>query len=298
MASGTGSWDGYYCRKGASCLADRYYTFDSAVNILPFTQIDLWDDYGTAIVSTMQLTQVDPVTHRSLARDGYTFTGWSKDISNVTGDMTVQAQYRPIHYSVNYDANGGTGAMADQSFTYGTPQALTAATFQRDGYSLTGWNTRPDGTGRSFADKQIVGNLLTHENAVGTLYAQWTPTPPVITVVFHSNDGGTDETVKRVWASNNLDMKAIGLPDGWTKKGFVLHGWNLAADGSGVEYRAGESLYGRMTTATVDLYADWAGLQSTLPQAGGILHAAPVAGLSIMMLGVPLLILARRQHGV
>ena len=298
VASGTGSWDGYYCRKGASCLADRYYTFDSAVNILPFTQIDLWDDYGTAIVSTMQLTQVDPVTHRSLARDGYTFTGWSKDISNVTGDMTVQAQYRPIHYSVNYDANGGTGAMADQSFTYGTPQALTAATFQRDGYSLTGWNTHPDGTGRSFADKQIVGNLLTHENAVGTLYAQWTPTPPVITVVFHSNDGGTDETVKRVWASNNLDMKAIGLPDGWTRKGFVFHGWNLAADGSGVEYRAGESLYGRMTTATVDLYADWAGLQSTLPQAGGILHAAPVAGLSIMMLGVPLLILARRQHGV
>lgn len=50
--------------------------------------------------------------------------------------------------------------------------------------------------------------------------------------------------------------------------------------------------------ATVDLYADWAGLQSTLPQAGGILHAAPVAGLSIMMLGVPLLIPARRhRHG-
>lgn len=101
-----------------------------------------------------------------------------------------------------------------------------------------------------------------------------------------------------MWASNNLDMKAIGLPDGWTKKGFVFHGWNLAADGSGVEYKTGESLYGRMTTATVDLYADWAGLQFTLPQAGGILHAAPVAGLSIMMLGVPLLILARRhRHG-
>lgn len=143
-----------------------------------------------------------------------------------------------------------------------------------------------------------MADLLTHENAVGTLYAQWAPTPPVITVVFHSNDGGTDETVKRVWASNNLDMKAIGLPDGWTKKGFVFHGWNLAADGSGVEYKTGESLYGRMTTATVDLYADWAGLQSTLPQAGGILHAAPLAGLSIMMLGVPLLILARRyRHG-
>lgn len=296
-ASGTNSWNGYFCRKGASCLADWYYTFGSAVNILPFTQIGLWDDYGTAIVSTMQLTQVDPVTHRSLARDGYVFTGWSEDVSNVTGDMTVQAQYKPVRYTVNYDANGGTGAMADQSFTYGTPQALTAATFQRDGYSLTGWNTRPDGTGKSFTDKQTVADLLTHENAVGTLYAQWTPTPPVITVVFHSNDGGTDETVKRVWASNNLDMKAIGLPDGWTKKGFVFHGWNLAADGSGVEYKAGESLYGRMTTATVDLYADWAGLSSTLPQAGGSTKApAYGAGLALMVLGAGAWLSAGRRR--
>ena len=297
-ASGNNSWNGYFCRKGVSCLADRYYTFGSAVNILPFTQIVLWDDYGTAIVSTMQLTQVDPVTHRSLARDGYVFTGWSKDISNVTGDMTVQAQYKPVRYTVNYDANGGTGSMPASTLTYDRPQALPAIGFTKAGYSFAGWNTQKDGTGKSFTDKQTVADLLTHENAVGTLYAQWTPTPPVITVVFHSNDGGTDETVKRVWASNNLDMKAIGLPDGWTRKGFVFHGWNLAADGSGVEYKAGESLYGRMTTATVDLYADWAGLQSTLPQAGGMAKASAYgAGLALMVLsaGVWLASVRRRR---
>lgn len=297
-AGGNSNWSGYRCRKDERCVADRYYTFDGTASILPFTQIETWDDYGTAYVSAMQLTQVDPTTHNSLARDGYTFTGWSKDVSHVTGDMTVQAQYEPVRYTVNYDANGGTGSMPASTLTYDSPQALPAIGFTKAGYSFTGWNTRKDGSGRTFTDKQTVSDLLTHEGASGTLYAQWTPTPPVITVVFHSNDGGADETVKRVWASNNLDMKAIGLPDGWTKKGFVFHGWNLAADGSGVEYKAGESLYGRMTTATVDLYADWAGLQSTLPQAGGILHAAPVAGLSIMMLGVPLLILARRhRHG-
>ena len=296
-ASGTNSWNGYFCRKGASCLADRYYTFDSAVNILPFTQIGLWDDYGTAIVSTMQLTQVDPVTHRSLARDGYVFTGWSEDVSNVTGDMTVQAQYKPVRYTVNYDANGGTGSMPASTLTYDRPQALPAIGFTKAGYSFAGWNTQKDGSGKTFTDKQIVGNLLTHENAAGTLYAQWTPTPPVITVVFHSNDGGTDETVKRVWASNNLDMKAIGLPDGWTKKGFVFHGWNLAADGSGVEYKAGESLYGRMTTATVDLYADWAGLSSTLPQAGGSTKApAYGAGLALMVLGAGAWLSAGRRR--
>ena len=290
------------CPKGESCplkngyenlgITNHRHKAWSAIGGCP------WSGCGTAYFPYQQYTQVDPVTHRSLARDGYTFTGWSKDVSNVTGDMTVQAQYKPIRYTVNYDANGGTGSMPASTLTYDRPQALPAIGFTKAGYSFAGWNTQKDGSGKTFTDKQIVGNLLTHENAAGTLYAQWTPTPPVITVVFHSNDGGADETVKRVWASNNLDMKAIGLPDGWTKKGFAFHGWNLAADGSGVEYKTGESLYGRMTTATVDLYADWAGLQSTLPQAGGILHAAPVAGLSIMMLGVPLLILARRhRHG-
>ena len=298
---GQSDWSGYGCAKGTVCTDVVWYsTIGYSGTVQGFTQISAWSDFGAAVVHHLQLTQVDPVTHNGIARDGYVFTGWDKDVTKpITGDTVYTARYRPAVYRIRFDGNGSTsGAMSDQLFTYGTPQALTAATFQRDGYSLTGWNTRPDGTGKSFTDKQTVADLLTHENAVGTLYAQWTPTPPVITVVFHSNDGGTDETVKRVWASNNLDMKAIGLPDGWTKKGFAFHGWNLAADGSGVEYKTGESLYGRMTTATVDLYADWAGLQSTLPQAGGILHAAPVAGLSIMMLGVPLLILARRhRHG-
>ena len=279
-------------------IRDMQGTFAYCTN-LAMLDLSSWDTSNTIHLNQMfdncrNLTDVGDLS------------AW--DTSNVTGMTWMFSNDRRLSRldvskwnvrRIRFDGNGSTsGAMSDQLFTYGTPQALTAATFQRDGYSLTGWNTRPDGTGKSFTDKQTVADLLTHENAVGTLYAQWAPTPPVITVVFHSNDGGTDETVKRVWASNNLDMKAIGLPDGWTKKGFVFHGWNLAADGSGVEYKTGESLYGRMTTATVDLYADWAGLQSTLPQAGGILHAAPVAGLSIMMLGVPLLIPARRhRHG-
>ena len=296
-ASGTNSWDGYFCRKGVSCLVDRYYTFDSAVNILPFTQIGLWDDYGTAIVSTMQLTQVDPTTHRSLARDGYTFAGWSKDVSHVTGDMTVQAQYRPVRYTVNYDANGGTGSMPASTLTYDRPQALPAIGFTKAGYSFAGWNTRKDGSGKTFTDKQTVSNLLTHENAAGTLYAQWTPTPPIVTVVFHINDGGSDRTVKRVWASNNLEMKTIEPPADWTNSGFALRGWNLKADGTGVEYEAGETLYGRLTAETTDLYADWAGLSSTLPQAGGSTKApAYGAGLALMVLGAGAWLSAGRRR--
>lgn len=294
--NGISSWDGYSCQKGASCLADRYYTFDSAANILPFTQINLQDDYGTAIVSTMQLTQVDPITHRSLARDGYTFTGWSEDVSNVTGDMTVQAQYKPIRYTVNYDANGGTGSMPASTLTYDRPQALPAIGFTKAGYSFTGWNTQKDGSGKTFTDKQTVSNLLTHENATGTLYAQWTPTPPIVTVIFHVNNGGSDETVKRVWASNNLEMKTIDLPSGWSNSGFAFRGWNLKADGTGVEYEAGETLYGRLTAETTDLYADWNGLQTRLPDTGGILKRS-LAGLLLAGGGLALWTVGRRRRG-
>lgn len=295
-AGGNSNWSGYLCRKDEQCVADQYYTFDGTASILPFTQIDLWDDYGTAYVSAMQLTQVDPITHNSLARDGYTFTGWSKDVSHVTGDMTVQARYEPVRYTVNYDANGGTGSMPASTLTYDSPQALSAIGFTKAGYSFTGWNTRKDGSGRTFTDKQTVSNLLTHEGASGTLYAQWTPTPPVVTIIFHINNGGSDETVKRVWASNNLEMKTIGLPSGWTNNGFAFRGWNLKADGTGVEYEAGETLYGRLTAETTDLYADWNGLQTRLPDTGGILKRS-LAGLLLAGGGLALWTVGRRRRG-
>lgn len=294
-AGGNSNWSGYLCRKDEQCVADRYYTFDGTASILPFTQIALWDDYGTAYVSAMQLTQVDPVTHNSLARDGYTFTGWSGDVSHVTGDMTVQARYEPVRYSVDYDANGGTGSMPASTLTYDSPQALAAIGFTKAGYSFTGWNTRKDGSGRTFADKQTVSNLLTHEGASGTLYAQWTPTPPIVTVIFHINNGGSDETVKRVWASNNLEMKTIGLPSGWSNDGFAFRGWNLKADGTGVEYEAGETLYGRLTAETTDLYADWNGLQTRLPDTGGILRRS-LAGLLLAGMGLAVWARGRRRR--
>lgn len=294
-AGGNSNWSGYLCRKDEQCVADRYYTFDGTASILPFTQIDLWDDYGTAYVSAMQLTQVDPVTHRSLARDGYTFTGWSKDVSHVTGDMTVQARYEPVRYTVDYDANGGTGSMPASTLTYDSPQALSAIGFTKAGYSFTGWNTRKDGSGKTFTDKQTVSNLLTHEGASGTLYAQWTPTPPIVTVIFHVNNGGSDETVKRVWASNNLEMKTVGLPSGWSNSGFAFRGWNLKADGTGVEYEAGETLYGRLTAETTDLYADWNGLQTRLPDTGGILRRS-LAGLLLAGGGLALWTVGRRRR--
>ena len=169
------------CEKGqADCVYDGYSTPSKDNNIETWLQIDSDDDkgYGELLAKHMQLTQVDPATHNGIARDGYVFTGWDKDPSKpVKGDTVYTAQYRPAVYKIRFDTNGGTGTMADQSHTYDRKQALTANTFAREGYRFTGWNTRGDGKGKAFTDKQTVTNLLAHDGAVGVLYAQWERLP-------------------------------------------------------------------------------------------------------------------------
>lgn len=171
------------CGKGqASCRYDGYSSNAGMTkyDIQSWLQIDSYDNegYGELLAKHMQLTQVDPTTHNGVARDGYVFTGWDKDPSKpVEGDTVYTARYRPAVYKVRFDANGGTGTMADQSHTYDRRRTLTASAFTREGYRFTGWNTRPDGKGKAFTDKQAVSNLLVHDGATGVLYAQWERIP-------------------------------------------------------------------------------------------------------------------------
>lgn len=181
--NGSNSYRGWgTCPNGRQCEVDAVLTagLASSQTIEPWIQIanDQFNGYGTATVHHMQLTQVDPATHNGVARDGYVFTGWDKDPSKpVEGGTVYTAQYRPAVYKIRFDANGGTGTMADQSHTYDRRQTLTANAFAREGYRFTGWNTRGDGKGKAFTDKQTVTNLLTHDGATGVLYAQWARLP-------------------------------------------------------------------------------------------------------------------------
>ena len=181
--NGSNSYRGWgACPNGRQCEVDAVLMagLASSQTIEPWVPIatDRFNDYGTAPVHRMQLTQVDPATHNGIARDGYVFTGWDKDPSKpVEGGTVYTAQYRPAVYKIRFDANGGTGAMADQSHTYDRRQTLTASAFTREGYRFTGWNTRGDGKGKAFTDKQAVSNLLVHDGATGVLYAQWQRLP-------------------------------------------------------------------------------------------------------------------------
>lgn len=134
---------------------------------------------------------------------GYVFENWTVDgitptglnpnnpasqTITVEGKATLTANVRPISYAVAFDANGGEGYTDPQVFSYDEAQPLTENTFTRDGYTFTGWNTKPDGSGTSYADRATVSNLATTVGETITLYAQWqhpSPTPPTPPVTAH-----------------------------------------------------------------------------------------------------------------
>jgi uncharacterized repeat protein (TIGR02543 family) len=117
-------------------------------------------------------------------RTGYSFVDWYADSDLTDGteydfdtpvgqDITLYAKWDPHHYTVGFDANDGTGTMADQAFTYDVTQELNANAFTRDGYHFVGWNTEADGSGAVYEDQQSVTSLTAEADGQLTLYAQW-----------------------------------------------------------------------------------------------------------------------------
>lgn len=78
-------------------------------------------------------------------------------------------------YNITFDANGGTGTMSDMTnLKYGTTYTLTSNAFTNSPYVFAGWNTKDDGTGRSYSNGAQISNLSSTDGTTITLYAVWT----------------------------------------------------------------------------------------------------------------------------
>ena len=101
-------------------------------------------------------------------------------------DKTIDLWLNSFKYTVSFDANGGTGSMESQEFTYGLTSTLRTNTFERVGYTFAGWATSSNGT-KAYDDgfKTNFGDnpqdLSNVPNANITLYALWTPKTYAIT---------------------------------------------------------------------------------------------------------------------
>ena len=167
---------------------------------------------------------------RSMTHAGYSFTGWNTAAdgsgtpyaagSTVNTGLTLYAQWQANTYTVRFYANGGTGTMETQSFTYDAAQALTENAFVRADYTFLGWSKSSSG-GVQYQDKQTVKNLA--ESGTVTLYAVWAKDVYNITGAVKSAETGKID-IELVQGSNSFGSTEVTYDTADVEAPFTLNG--------------------------------------------------------------------------
>jgi len=218
---------------------------------------DDYRDYYDVSTKTFKLT--------SPVRTGYTFEGWYKDkkfktrVTQIekgsTGNITLYAKWSVNKYKIKYKGNGATsGSMNSVStWKYGKTYTLAANKFKRTDYVFAGWNTKADGSGKSYANKAEVKNLTSKKNKTITLYAQWEKKSYRITYVLN---GGVmlDENPAAYYA--DTETFKLNAP---VREGYTFKGWYTEAD-----FQNKITKIKKGARKNYKLYAKWQANQYTL----------------------------------
>lgn len=121
---------------------------------------------------------------------GFLLNSCSNPSGGEGGSQTPTETSTPATYTITFNANNGSAtlAVATQTFTAGTPQALKTIAelgFSKNGFNFAGWGTASNATQSSYAD----GSAYT-ATANATLYAFWSAIP-VYSVNIPANEHGT-----------------------------------------------------------------------------------------------------------
>ena len=193
--------------------------------------------------------------------------------NGITGDVTYtytftkKAQETKYTYTLSFDANGAAGtvptdmtetaAAESHSFTVPGPGGLS-----KENHSFAGWNTKADGTGKSYAEGSSLE--LKKDSPGAVLYAQWTENVPVpetkytYTLSFDANGAvGTVPADMTKTTTEESHSFTVPGPGGLSMANHSFAGWNTKADGSGTAYAEDSSLELKKDSPDAVLYAQW-----------------------------------------
>lgn len=191
-------------------------------------------------------------------RDGYSFQGWylntqkieSSTIVATAEDHTLTAKWEPHKYSIVYSSNADTSGTTETStHTYDEAKNLTPNGYTYQGHKFIGWNTKSDGTGKSYEDKESVKNLTPDDGAKVYLYAQWERN--IFTITYNLNGGKWNYSNSHVVEFNSTFTISTYSP---TKSGYFFKGWDTDSSATTVVYKY-EGTNSFTVTGDVELYA-------------------------------------------
>ena len=260
-------------RVHASCYDVLYeqtteFEFDLAIAATYTIEYDFAD--GNPIENPDKYTKRTPTfTLNNPTRLGYTFTGWT-GTNGITPNTTITiatgsfgnreyvANWRANNYTVHYHGNGNTsGSMSSSTHYYDTKKALSANAYSKTGYKFAGWNTKADGTGTAYTDRQEVLNLRSEQNAEFPLFAQWEINSYVLTM---NPNGGKFSSGSTSNQQKTLNYNAeYGTLPTVTRDGYTFNGWYTAKTG-GDKVSANTKMGAGNTT----IYAQWTPIKYTI----------------------------------
>ena len=271
---------------GAGSLSGTTYTFGNAAGTLtaqwkPVTYTITYNLGGGSMTGQKtSYTVTDAAfTLPTPTRTGYTFTGWTESngtppqtsvtvASGSTGNKTYTANWKANTYKVTYNANGGSGTMANSTATYDANFNTVKNAFTRPGYTFNGWNEKADGTGTAWG----LGSNGVYENGNGahpwkwtyahdlTLYAQWKPNTYQVTYNGNGNTSGTTAST-----SVTFGQSWTAASNAFLKTGYTFKYWYDNANGTnGTYYTANAKQAAWTRLSNMPLYAIWAANSYTI----------------------------------
>ena len=193
-------------------------------------------------------------------RTGFSFLGWSADKTagtasyqpgaKYTGDTstTLYAIWKQAFIIIAYDANGGTGAPANQSVNYSQPFTLPATKPTRNGYAFMGWNIDKNAKSATYLPGQTVsftGNIL--------LYAMWEQNAHTIRFDANGGTGAPD-------AISTRDGEIVIPETRPIRDGYTFMGWDPNVNAVNPKYQPGDII--KDTIENITLYAIWQQIQN------------------------------------
>lgn len=144
-------------------------------------------------------------------------------------------------YKITFKSNGGKGSMSKQSMAKGVSTAISKNKFSKKYYTFAGWNTKANGKGKSYKNKQKI--KLTKNI---TLYAQWKLTKYKITYKLNGGKNAKKNPTAYTYKTSTIKLKNL------TRKGYVFKGWYLDK-----KFKKKVTVINKGSSGNKTLYAKW-----------------------------------------
>ena len=90
-------------------------------------------------------------------------------------------------FDIGAEVTNGYHETGSQQFVYGVSQNLLPNTYTVEGYTASGWTTKPNGGGKFYAEGALVNNLSSHNGEIINLYSKYEKTT-ILGAVLESNN--------------------------------------------------------------------------------------------------------------